>query len=144
MPASVSLFCWLGDATLLPAALLPGECTSFILIFILLLPCSFHLSSPFTHQASPLLSSYFFLSLLSYIFRSFLLPPIHSFIPYHYSLLPFLLTFFILPFLISFFVHAHHSLSLAYPSVSVSPLPLLSVSLRISILISSHYSLLFL
>lgn len=75
--ASVSLFCWLGDATLLPAALLTGECTSFILIFILLLP-----PSPSTSH-SPITPP-----LLSYVFHSFLFLLVHSFVPHQPCLPP--------------------------------------------------------
>lgn len=53
-PASLSLLRWLDDTTLLPAALLTGECTSFILIFS---PSSFSLLPPllssFIHQPFP-------------------------------------------------------------------------------------------
>lgn len=43
VPASVSVFHWLGVAAHLPAALLSGECRSFILVFTVFL----HLFTPF-------------------------------------------------------------------------------------------------
>lgn len=107
-------FCWLGDGALLPAALLTGERTSFILIFVLLPPLlSIH--------PSVLLFFPFFLSLLSWLILSksstffssppcffyFLLLSPQSFPPN---------LFFILLFFLFCFVHTKPSSSLVHPS----------------------------
>lgn len=100
VPASLSLFCWLGDTTLLPAALLTGECTSFVLIFILRL------------HVSP--STYPFHSGLSF-------PPIPLQLPLLLTLpvFPFTTHSCLASFLSSllFFFSSHFSPSLVYSSV---------------------------
>ncbi len=88
VPASVSLFCWLGDAALLPAAILTGECTSFILIFLLRLP-SLSTSPLFTHQFFPFL---LFLSLHPVLYH-----PLFPFMSYSFSLVNLKSFLFLLP-----------------------------------------------
>lgn len=109
VPASVSVFRWLGDAAPLPAALLTGECTSLILIFTLPPPSLPHLLPPLLaiHPSIPSPRS------LRPLVRLPLLPsllPVHSFIPHHPSLLPVLFVYF----------HPSFSLVLICPGTSLS------------------------